>query len=338
MTQGRSSAEILTALPVEVEGPALIEANGVARIFPGRGGRAAVKAVADVDLVIAKGETLGLVGESGSGKSTLGRVLAGLDRPTSGTVTFDGGEILTRDGPAFRAQRRQIQFVFQDPMSALNPRLTVERQVAEVLRAHRGMGWQQATEQSRVFLEKVGVNREMAARYVHQMSGGQRQRVVIARSLVLEPDFVVFDEPVSALDLSIQAQILELIAGMRSQLALTSVFITHDLRVVRYVSDRIAVLYLGHLVEIGRADDVYHRPAHPYTQALLAALPHIDPAMRKPKDIVSGDITETDATAQGCLFAPRCPLRHDRCLQEAPDLLRNGSGRHVACHAVEGTP
>lgn len=312
-----------------------VTATAVQRVFAGRAGRGDVRAVADVTLSIRKGETLGLVGESGSGKSTLGRMLAGLDRPTHGTVAFDGAPVLTRDGAGFRAQRRAIQFVFQDPMSALNPRMTVERQVAEALRYHDNLSWSEAIDRARTFLEKVGVNREMAGRFVHQLSGGQRQRVVIARSLILDPEFVVFDEPVSALDLSIQAQILELIAEMRKTLELTSIFITHDLRVVRYISDRIAVLYLGHLVELGEADEVYHRPKHPYTQALLSAIPHIDPAKRMREKSVVGDIAEAEVNASGCVFAPRCPLRTELCLRETPQLKRVSGSAETACHMVE---
>ncbi len=184
-------------------------------------------------------------------------------------------------------------------------------------------------------MEKVGVNRDMAGRFVHQLSGGQRQRVVIARSLILNPEFVVFDEPVSALDLSIQAQILDLIADMRETLGLTSVFITHDLRVVRYVSDRIAVLYLGHIVEIGQSDDVYHRPQHPYTQALLSAIPHIDPTKRQRDHNVIGEISEDDAMNSGCIFASRCPHKFDRCTREAPALKATASGTVASCHLLE---
>ena len=251
--------------------------------------------------------------------------------PTRGTVHYDGKEVLTIDGPGFRAQRRSIQFVFQDPISALNPRMRVERQVAEALRAHEQLNWANAIDRARDFLHKVGVSREMAARFVHQLSGGQRQRVVIARSLILNPEFVVFDEPVSALDLSIQAQILELIGEMRSSLNLTSVFITHDLRVVRYVSDRIAVLYLGHFVELG------DRPKHPYTQALLSAIPHIDQKRRSRKQTIVGEIADSDATASGCVFAARCPLRTERCQREVPKLRSVASTVEAACHLVEAT-
>lgn len=313
----------------------LIRANGLERIFRGRNGGTDIRAVAGVNLSIFKGETLGLVGESGSGKSTLGRMLAGLDAPTRGTVTFDQVPVLTRDSADFRSQRRTIQFVFQDPMSALNPRLTVKRQVAEALHAHQDIGWSEATDKAQEFLQRVGVNRDLSNRYVHQLSGGQRQRVVIARSLVLGPQFVVFDEPVSALDLSIQAQILDLIAEMQGTLNLTSVFITHDLRVVRYVSDRIAVLYLGLVVEQGDADEIYHRPRHPYTQALLSSISHIDPAKRQNDYTVIGEITSSDASASGCVFARRCPLRTERCLRETPKLEPVNDMVEVACHLVE---
>ena len=331
-----ATAHPSSTYPVDqVNSEVIVRACDVERVFPGSSERADVRAVAGVSLEIKEGETLGLVGESGSGKSTLGRILVGLDDPTSGSVTFKGGPVLTKDGSDFRAQRRVIQFVFQDPISALNPRLTVEKQVAEAIKAHQRMSWAAALEQARSFLERVGVNREMAGRFVHQLSGGQRQRVVIARSLVLNPEFAVFDEPVSALDLSVQAQILELVAELRATLTLTSVFITHDLRVVRYVSDRIAVLYLGHIVEIGEADEIYHRPRHPYTKALLSALPHIDPAMRHGKVDVIGEISDTPQENHGCVFAARCPLKTKQCLNEVPK-LRTGKGHYqVACHVVE---
>lgn len=329
----------LNEAPTGLEGtPAaktLMRAKGLERIFRGRNGGPDIRAIAGVDLTILKGETLGLVGESGSGKSTLGRMLAGLDAPTRGTVMFDHDPVLTKDSADFRNQRSDIQFVFQDPMSALNPRLTVERQVAEALRAHQEISWPEATDRARAFLQRVGVNRDLSDRFVHQLSGGQRQRVVIARSLVLDPQFVVFDEPVSALDLSIQAQILDLIAEMQGTLNLTSVFITHDLRVVRYVSDRIAVLYLGLIVEQGDADEVYHRPRHPYTQALLSSISHIDPAKRQNDYTVIGEITSSDASAAGCVFAPRCPLQTERCLREAPKLEPVSDMVEVACHLVE---
>lgn len=266
--------------PVGVTAGASLQASGIIRRFRMRSsGRGTdITALDGVDLSVRSGEAVGLVGESGSGKTTLGRILTGLDGPTAGTVLLDGEPVETADGPRFRQQRRRLQYVFQDPLSALNPRLPIDRQVAEGLVVHRGLPLRDAIEQACTFLASAGLDRDAARRYPHQISGGQRQRAVIARSLVLRPDFVVLDEPVSALDLSVQAQILGLIAELRSSLGLGMVFISHDLRVVRYACDRMAVLHRGQVVEAGDADTVYHAPQHPYTRSLIAAIPRLPAA------------------------------------------------------------
>lgn len=253
----------------------LVEARAVGKSYPGSVRNGPVLALSGIDLAIGRGEAVGLVGESGSGKSTLGRILAGLEAPSDGHVRFDGAPVVSRDGEAFRRQCGRIQYVFQDPLSALNPRLTIEQQVAEGLLAHDAPSYRAALVGARDFLAGVGLERPLSGRFPHQLSGGQRQRAVIARSLALRPDFVVLDEPVSALDLSIQAQILDLIGRLRAQFDLTILFISHDLRVVRYACDRIAVLHLGKVVESGEADAVFHAPRHPYTRALVAAIPKI---------------------------------------------------------------
>lgn len=260
----------------DAPGMAFVRAASVTRDFQS-GRQGAMRALDAVELEIAKGEVLGLVGESGSGKTTLGRILSGLDAPTSGQVEFDGGQIETGSSRAFRDQRQRVQYVYQDPLSALNPRLTIGFQVAEGLRAHFDLDRSQAQARALAFLTEVGLSAAHAASHVHQLSGGQRQRAVIARALALQPDFVVFDEPVSALDLSVQAQVLDVIVALQRRQRLTALFISHDLRVVRYVADRIAVLHQGRLVEIGPADAVYHSPQHAYTKRLLAAVPRIDP-------------------------------------------------------------
>lgn len=253
----------------------LVEARAVGKSYPGPARSGPVLALSGVDLAIGRGEAVGLVGESGSGKSTLGRILAGLETPSDGQALFDGTPVVSRDGETFRRQCRRIQYVFQDPLSALNPRLTIEQQVVEGMLAHGATSHRAALAGAREVLAEVGLEHPLSVRFPHQLSGGQRQRAVIARSLALRPDFVVLDEPVSALDLSIQAQILDLIGRLRTRLGLTILFVSHDLRVVRYACDRIAVLHLGKVVESGAADAVFHAPQHPYTRALVAAIPKL---------------------------------------------------------------
>ncbi|MEO1089736.1 MAG: ABC transporter ATP-binding protein [Pseudomonadota bacterium] len=296
--------------------------------------RRVVHAVDDVDLDIHSGEMLGIVGESGCGKSTLGRLLIGLDRPTGGRITIDGAPLPTGVGPAFRRSRKQLQYVFQDPLSALNPRLTIGFQIEEVLRVHR-LARQPAT-RAIALLDAVGLGPEHGERYVHQLSGGQRQRALVARTLAVEPGLVIFDEPVSALDLSVQAQMIDLIAMLRRRLGLTGVFISHDLRVVRYVSDRIAVMYLGRIVEIGAADEVFHQPLHPYTQALLGALLSLDPERRRGPRRLLGDPPDPFEHPPGCSFHPRCPQAAEVCRRTTPGLSRLADGRLAACHALPG--
>ncbi|MAC78684.1 MAG: peptide ABC transporter ATP-binding protein [Rhodobacteraceae bacterium] len=285
----------------------------------------------DLSFRVGQGEMLGLVGESGCGKSTLGRLLAGLDRPTTGTITVAGEDPAPTSRRAFRQSRSRLQYVFQDPMSALNPRLKIGYQIAEGIRAHAISDAPQTS--ALEWLEGVGLSGAHAARYPHQLSGGQRQRVVIARALSVDPLFTVFDEPVSALDVSIQAQVLNLLADLRQRLSLTGVFISHDLRVVRYVSDRIAVIYLGEIVEIGPADAVFHTPLHPYSQALIGALLGTAPqSPRRPR--LTGAPPDISAPPTGCRFHPRCPLAMARCRDTAPPPRRTHDGRQVSCHVL----
>ena len=314
---------------------ALLEARGLKRRFVigGWGWRRTVHALDGVDLDIGPGEMLGIVGESGSGKSTLGRLLVGLDRPSEGSVTLDGAPIPVVDGAAFRRSRKRLQYVFQDPLSALNPRLSIGFQIEEALRVHGLTAV--PTRRAGELLAAVGLDADHGRRYVHQLSGGQRQRALIARTLAVEPDVVVFDEPVSALDLSVQAQMIELIARLRRAFGLTGVFISHDLRVVRYVSDRIAVMYLGRVVETGDADDVFHRPRHPYTQALLGSLSSLDPRRRRRRPM-SGDPPDPASRPAGCAFHPRCPHALDVCRQQAPVPVDQGAGHSAACHVLAG--
>lgn len=309
-----------------------IEARGLFRTFEARG-RARVNAINDVNLAVQPSEILGVVGESGCGKSTFGRLLVGLDKPSSGDILAGGEPVATEDGAAFRLSRRRLQMVWQDPLSVLNPRLPIGYQIMEVLKAHRITD--DAESRMIELLQAVKLKAEHASRYAHQLSGGQRQRAVIARALAVEPQIVVFDEPVSALDLSVQAQVIEMIADIRNRFDLTGIFISHDIRVVRYVSDRIAVMYLGRIVEIGPADDIFHSPKHPYTQALLSAVLSPDPKRRKSRKILRGDPPDPAHMPSGCPFHPRCRRSATRCSAEPPALVTSVDGRSTACHAVD---
>ncbi len=306
----------------------------MSRHYRARGGRGTVHAVDGVDLSVVHGETLGVVGESGCGKSTLGRVLSGLEPPTAGQIRYGGAPLPGKDGAAFRASRRRIQYVFQHPLLALNPRLTVGAHVAEMARVHGlAASATEARRKAAAALADVGLDAALGARYPHQLSGGQRQRALLARSLVIDPEFVVLDEPTSALDLSVQAQVIELIGRLKARRALTVVIISHDLRVVRVLSDRIAVMYLGVVVEIGAADQVYHAPAHPYAVALIAALLRLDPdAPRVPP--LEGEPASGGDIPPGCRFHPRCPRAAAPGRALEPPLAPLPDGRQVACHAV----
>ncbi|MBM3523663.1 MAG: ABC transporter ATP-binding protein [Alphaproteobacteria bacterium] len=292
-----------------------------------------VQAVSDVDLAIAPGEILGLVGESGSGKSTLGRLALMLEPPSAGSVRFDGEDLTAADEPRLRAFRRSGQMVFQDPQSSLNRSLTIGRILESPLAVHhRGMSRAQRRARIAELLELVGLRPEMASRYPHELSGGQRQRVGIARALAIEPRFIVLDEPTSALDVSIQAQIVNLLVALRERLSLTYLFISHDLRLVRYLCDRIAVMYLGRIVEQGPAAEIWARPRHPYTQALLAAVAEIDPARPAPPRL-GGEVPSPIDPPSGCAFHPRCPRAESRCRSERPAPRVLAPDVVVACHA-----
>lgn len=292
--------------------------------------RPTLRILSDLSFRVSEGEMLGIVGESGCGKSTLARLLAGLDRPSTGRITVAGTDPAPRNRMAYRKSRSQLQYVFQDPMSALNPRLTIGYQVAEGIRTH--LMAEDSRAKAREWLSRVGLTRDYAERYPHQLSGGQRQRAVIARALAVEPAFTVFDEPVSALDVSVQAQVLNLLADLRRQLGLTGVFISHDLRVVRYICDRIAVMYLGQIVELGTADEVFHDPRHPYSQALIGALLNPDPGAPRRRKALVGGPPDISAPPPGCRFHPRCPRATQLCRETPPVLARACDGRQVACH------
>ncbi len=298
-----------------------------------------VKAVDGVSLDLYPGETLGVVGESGCGKSTLSRVLMNLERPTSGTVRYKGQDIFAMSGAEMRRLRRNIQLVMQDPYSSLNPRMTVGDIVGEPFEIHPEVAPKGSRRRMvQDLLDVVGLNPEHINRYPHQFSGGQRQRIGIARALALRPEVIICDEPVSALDVSIQAQVMNLLESLQSDMNLSYMFIAHDLSVVRHIADRVAVMYLGKIAEVGTDEEIYERPTHPYTQALLSAVPVPDPTVRGNKAIIrlEGDVPSPAEPPSGCRFRTRCWKAKDVCAEQVPDLIvRPGSDHHSACHFAE---
>lgn len=324
----------------------LVSVRNLEKRFPIKGGIfgreiSSVKAVSGVSFDIRRGETLGLVGESGCGKSTLGRCILRLIEPTAGEVLFDGHDVLKMNGKELRKLRRRMQIIFQDPYASLNPRMTVEEILGEPLEIH-GLVEGADARHKRIFelLDLCGLRKEVVTRYPHEFSGGQRQRICIARALAVKPDFIVCDEPVSALDVSIQAQIINLMQDLQKELGLTYLFIAHDLRVVEHISSRVSVMYLGKIVETAGADELYAHPRHPYTQALLSAIPIPDPLLKKERMILSGDVPSPISPPSGCSFHPRCPKAFEPCSIRAPLLSPVASpggdlpGHEAACWAV----
>lgn len=322
----------------------LLEVRGLTKHFPVRAGvfgrvSGHILAVEDVSFDVARGETLGLVGESGSGKTTAGRTILRLTEPTGGTARFDGDDIFAMRANALRAFRRRAQIVFQDPFGSLDPRMTVGDTLREVLHVHRLAAGRESARIAEI-LGRVGLAPAHAARYPHEFSGGQRQRIGIARALSVEPEFIICDEPVSALDVSVQAQVLNLLRDLQAQLGLAYLFIAHDLGVIEHMSDRIAVMYLGRIVEIGATRDVIRTPRHPYTQALLSAVPVPDPSRRAGRLVVSGDVPDPSSPPPGCPFHPRCshPAKDETCRTVLPLLERKADGQFAACHKTPPEP
>ncbi len=314
----------------------LLEVRGLRKYFPVGGGMferpRMVRAVDGVDLVVPAAKTLGLVGESGCGKSTLGRLILRLIEADEGEIRFEGRDVRALGRSELRPLRRRMQIIFQDPYASLNPRMTIGETIGEGLLIHRICAPDERERRVAELLETVGLRPEHAGRYPHEFSGGQRQRIGIARALALEPRLIVADEPVSSLDVSVQAQILNLLLELQKSLGIAYLFISHDLRVVRHLSDEVAVMYLGRIVERGDADALYENPQHPYTEALLSAVPTPDPAPLRSRIVLSGDVPSPIDPPKGCPFHPRCPKAVDRCSSERPLLREVRSSHDSACH------
>lgn len=320
--------------------PSLLKVENVVKHFPIHGGLfsrqvASVKAVSNISFELKRGETLGLVGESGCGKSTLGRCLIRLIEPTSGKIYFNGEDITLADADRMRDLRRKMQIIFQDPYASLNPRMTIGAILEEPLIIHNLYPDEKSRkERVQELIKLVGLRPEHLSRYPHEFSGGQRQRVGIARALAVNPEIIICDEPVSALDVSIQAQVINLLMELQQKLGLTYIFIAHDLKVVEHVSTKVAVMYLGQIVEMAEADELYKNPQHPYTKALLSAIPVPDPKPRPERIILTGDVPSPIAPPPGCYFNPRCPMASAECKMTKPELVEKNKGHFVSCLKV----
>jgi oligopeptide/dipeptide ABC transporter ATP-binding protein len=319
----------------------LLEVKNLKKYFPVKAGIfkktvAHVKAVDDISFTVKEGETLGLVGESGCGKSTTGRTILRLLEATAGEVIFEGKSVMDLDKKAMRALRRDMQIIFQDPYASLNPRMTVADIVGEPLDIHKlAKNKKERNEKVREILENVGLGAEYMHRYPHEFSGGQRQRIGVARALAVDPKLIIADEPVSALDVSVQAQVVNLLQDLQKEFGLTYLFIAHDLSVVKHISDRVAVMYLGKIVELTDKKELFKNPIHPYTQSLLSAIPEADPKKKKDRIILEGDVPSPVDPPSGCRFHPRCPKAFDTCSVKEPEFKEYGDGHFAACHLLD---
>ncbi|RHO58042.1 ABC transporter ATP-binding protein [Ruminococcaceae bacterium AM07-15] len=311
----------------------LIEIKNLCKYFPA-GKKRTLKAVDNVSLTIAKGETLGLVGESGCGKTTCGRTILKLYPPTSGQIFFDGEDVSHIKGKGLLNFKKRAQMIFQDPYSSLDPRMTIAEIISEGMTVHNHLSNQEKQEKVNELLGKVGLTEDYANRFAHELSGGQRQRIGIARALAVEPEFIVCDEPISALDVSIQAQIINLLIKLQKENHLTYLFISHDLSVVRHISDRVGIMYLGSMVELGSSQAIFGQPLHPYTKALISAIPEADPDSEKTRKRIplEGEVPSPIDPPSGCKFRPRCAYATDKCAQEIPTWEEAAPGHFVACH------
>jgi len=321
-------------------GKDLIVVKNLVKYFPVRAGLlqrvvAWVQAVDDVSFTIREGETLGLVGESGCGKTTIGRTMLRLIEPTSGAVNFDGVDVLKLRGREMKAMRRNMQIIFQDPYASLDPRMPISESVMEGLNVHNIGTHRERFETMLTTIRKVGLEEYHARRYPHEFSGGQRQRIGIARALALRPKFIVCDEPVSALDVSIQSQVLNILKDLQREFGLTYLFIAHNLSVVEHISDRVAVMYLGKMVELTSREELYENPLHPYTKALMSAIPVADPTLKRERTILKGDVPSPLNPPKGCRFHPRCPVAIDKCSLEEPVFKEVKADHGVACWLVD---